>query len=238
MRIRLRLNGPLSVPVAYHRILQRTLYALFREDDVGAWHDPHQFRPFTFSRLLGRARVVGHQITFPGPIDWWLSFRQVEHGRAVLAQVQTHPVLTVGTQSLPITEIAVEAPLSWSHDVMGVTTLSPIVADDNVAGRIVSYAPDDPAFVEHIGHNAQAKALQFLGRPVAAVTITPLETQLVRSWYGTTPVIGYRGRFLLGGEPAALELLYDIGIGRRNGLGFGCCYAFLPGSGERPVPHA
>jgi CRISPR-associated endoribonuclease Cas6 len=238
MRIRLRFQGPLSVPVAYHLLLQRTLYSLFPPEIIRAWRERHGFRPLTFSRLLGRTRIVQQQLFLSGPIDWWISFRQADEALSLLDGIQTQPTLVIGGQRMAISDLEIEPPFVWTRDMMGVTTLSPIVADDNVKGRIVSYAPDDPRFQSHIRHNAQAKALQFLGRPINALTIRPLETSCVRSWYGTTPVIGYRGQFLLTGEPALLELLYDVGIGRRNGLGFGCCYAFLPNAEQVPGHHA
>lgn len=238
VRIRLRFKGPLTIPIAYHIFLQRTLYSLFPPDIIHAWREIEGFRPYTFSRLLGRARVTDHKLHLTGPIDWWISLRRVEEAQTLLEGIRMQPMLVVDGHRVEISDVEIEPPFVWPHDIMGVTTLSPIVADDNVNGRIVSYAPDDPLFQSHIQHNAQAKALQFLGRHTSALTIHPLETFRVRSWYGTTPVVGYRGRFLLTGEPALLELLYDVGIGRRNGLGFGCCYAFLPNAEhEQAVAH-
>lgn len=228
MRIRMRFQGPLTVPVAHHILLQRTLYSLFPADIVRAWRERDRFRPYTFSRLLGRARVLHHQLQLMGPIDWWISLHRMEEAQILLESVRSRSALVIDGQRLSLSDVEIEPPLVWSHDIMGITTLSPIVADDNVNGRIVSYAPDDPRFQSHIQRNAQGKALQFLGRETESLTIYPIETSRVRSWYGTTPVVGYRGRFLVAGEPALLALLYDVGIGRRNGLGFGCCYAFLP----------
>ncbi len=228
MRIRMRFQGPLRVPVAHHILLQRTFYSLFPADIIHVWRERDRFRSYTFSRLLGRARVVQHQLQFRGPIDWWISLHRMEEAQILLESIRSRPSFVFDGQRLSLSDVEIEPPLVWSHDTMGITTLSPIVADDNVNGRIVSYAPDDPRFQSHIERNAQGKALQFLGRVTAALMIYPMETSRVRSWYGTTPVVGYRGRFLLSGEPPVLSLLYDVGIGRRNGLGFGCCYAFLP----------
>ena len=239
VRIRLRFEGPLSVPIAYHSTLQHTLYSLFPVEIVRAWRESHGFRPFAFSRLLGRTRVGPlHQLAFSGPIDWWISLRQMDDARSLLARIQTEPVLVIEGQRMAIAEMEMEPRFVWTREIMGVTTLSPIVADDNVNGRIVSYAPEDPRFERHIAHNAQAKARQFLGRSVDPLTIRPLETSRVRSWYGTTPVVGYRGRFVLQGDPDLLTLLYEVGIGRRNGLGFGYCDAFLPSAEQVTAYHA
>lgn len=238
VRIRLRFQGPLTVPIAHHILLQRTLYSLFPPDIIHAWRERDRFRPYTFSRLLGRARVMQHQLLLTGPIDWWISLRRTEEAETFLEGIRRQPALVIDGQRVAINNVEIESPFVWYYDTMGITTLSPIVADDNVDGRIVSYAPDDPRFQSHIERNAQGKALQFLGRGTAALTIHPIEVSRVRSWYGTTPIVGYRGKFLLAGEPAVLTLLYDVGIGRRNGLGFGCCYAFLPSAEQGAAYYA
>lgn len=228
MRIRMRFRGPLTVPIAHHSLLKRSLYSLFPDDIIHVWRQRDRFRSYTFSRLLGQARVIQHQLQFRGPVDWWISMHRMEEAQILMESIRSRPALMIDGHQLALSDVEIEPPLVWSHDAMGITTLSPIVVDDNINGRIVSYAPDDPRFQSHIERNAQGKALQFLGRRTGDLTIYPMETSRVRSWYGTTPVIGYRGRFLLSGEPAVLSLLYNVGIGRRNGLGFGCFYAFLP----------
>ncbi len=233
MRIRITFSGPVSLPVAHHRILQRAFYHLLPETDVAAWHASHAFRPFTFSRLLGRAHLVDHTLVLRGPVDWWLSFAYARDASEALRQLTTTRSLTLGTQTVPVTGLEVEPAVPWNHRVMGLTTLSPIVADDNVDGRIISYAPEDPQFAAHIAHNAAAKAQQFLGDKGEPITIWAVDSLRVRSWYGTTPVVGYRGTFMMQGSPPILQLLYDIGVGRRNGVGFGCCAAFLPEPAEK-----
>jgi len=236
MRIRLTLANTISLPIAYHRILQRAFYALWSPADVAGWHASRGFRPFTFSRLLGRAQITQHTLLFQGPVNWWLSFVSAKDAFEVLQRLQATPTLMLDSQAAVITRMEVEPSVPWQHSVMGVTTLSPIVADDNVNGRIVSYAPEDPQFGAHIARNAAAKARQFLGDAASPVTIRALESTQVRSWYGTTPVVGYRGRFIVRGDPAVLQLLYDIGLGRRNGLGFGCFERFLVDPTQEGLP--
>ncbi|WP_171822587.1 hypothetical protein [Sulfobacillus thermosulfidooxidans] len=52
MRIRLRFSGSLSVPIAYHQVLQRSLYSLVPDDMVRAWRAMKGFRPFTVIECL------------------------------------------------------------------------------------------------------------------------------------------------------------------------------------------
>ncbi|WP_430626681.1 CRISPR-associated endoribonuclease Cas6 [Sulfobacillus thermotolerans] len=171
-------------------------------------------------------------------MDWWISLRRAEDMRALLDRIAANAVLVLADQRRDIIGVAVEPPFVWTRTLMGITTLSPIVADDNINGHIISYGPDEPLFQDHIAHNAEIKAQQFLGHAAGPLAIYPLEAVRVRSWYGTTPVVGYRGRFLLAGDPDLLTLLYDVGVGRRNGLGFGCCDAFLPTSAHEAIAHA
>ena len=106
MRIRLRFEGPLIVPIAYHALLQKTVYTLFPTEVVQEWRGKHRVRPFTFSRVLGRTqRQPQHTLTFSGPIDWWISLRRQEDVRVLLDRIAVHPVLVLAGQRREIAGI-------------------------------------------------------------------------------------------------------------------------------------
>jgi CRISPR-associated endoribonuclease Cas6 len=218
------MEGEVTLPIAYHVELQHAFYALVDEARVKEWHEhPYVPRPYTFSRILGLAQVQKRTLQFSGLLRWWLSSNHPELLREVVNHLRQEPKIHLAGQALKVSALEWEPTPVFGTSHIVVQTLSPIVVDDNVNGRIVSYPPDDPRFSGHIARMAQRKAEVFLpSETQQSVTILPKgESKQIKSWFKSTPVIGYVGQFELTGSEKMLQMLYDTGLGRRNGLGFG-----------------
>lgn len=223
MRILLRLEGSLSLPIAHHDALQKAFYSLLDGEMVAKWHkDTHTPRPYTFSRLLGKAKVFGKSIEFQDGCLWWISSVDSSLLMTAVKNLMDVGQMKIANQIMILNGIEWEPSPVFSSSIT-VETLSPIVADDNVSGKIISYAPHEDAFISHIQSSSNRKVKHFLGSTEdIQLEIQPIRVQKVVTWFKSTPVVGYSGQFKLEAAPLVLRLLYDVGIGRRNGLGFGC----------------
>lgn len=223
MRILLRLKGSLSLPIAHHDALQKAFYSLVDSDTVANWHkDTRSPRPYTFSRLFGQSNMVGKSLKFQDGCSWWISSLDSSLLVGAAKQLMDIGAVKIANQPMLLDGLEWEPSPVFPSSIV-IETLSPIVVDDNVAGKIVSYSPYEEAFESHIRSGSNRKAKYFL-RSVedSQLVIKPLHTEKVVTWFRTTPIVGYRGKFRLEADSTVLRLLYDVGIGRRNGLGFGC----------------
>lgn len=228
MRIQITTRDAVTLPLAHHVELQHALYSLVDADQIQVWHENGRApRPYTFSRLLGKTEIKGHSIHFPRGFSWWIHTHDDDLGSQILRKIQESKVLPLGKQRVAIQRFR-SIPTPEVGDQMLIHTLSPIVADDNVDGKIISYSPYDTEFSRHIEQNAMKKLRYFLQREGGAgLTIRPLGgIRKITSWFKTTPIEGYIGTFVLLGEPEMLQLLFNVGLGRRNGIGFGCFELF------------
>lgn len=223
LRILLKLNGELRLPIAHHDVLRKVFYGLVEREKVEEWHrDTRSPRPYTFSRILGKSTIEGKEIVFHEGISWWISSLDSELLGGAVRHLMTCETVSFGTCPMTLSGVDFEPSPAFPSSIR-IETLSPIVADDNVSGKIVSYDPYEESFATHIQSNACRKARHFLGDSIdCSLSILPIQVDKVVTWFKTTPVVGYRGQFQLTSHPSVIRLLYDTGIGRRNGLGFGC----------------
>ncbi|WP_181362976.1 CRISPR-associated endoribonuclease Cas6 [Sulfoacidibacillus thermotolerans] len=209
--------------MAHHEELQHAFYSLVDAHLVQAWHEHAEFRPYTFSRLLGKFNVHEKQVTFPYGFRWWMSLHSSSLLTEIYERLLETPTFSLGQQRVVVERVEREFPPLFGERAL-FRTLSPVVVDNNVGKQILAYSPDQSEFEAQVVANAMKKAEQFLGRTVTK----PIRFQAVGtskrivSWYKTTPIEGYVGQFVVEAEPEVTRLLYDVGVGRRNGLGFGC----------------
>ncbi|MDA3884082.1 MAG: CRISPR-associated endoribonuclease Cas6 [Candidatus Delongbacteria bacterium] len=101
--------------------------------------------------------------------------------------------------------------------------LSPIVVkeSDLQTNHDKFYSPADPEYFTLLNKNCAMKAEQFLNKSLSLDGIEVLDYKKIPVKLKGHFVEAYIGIFRLKGEPELLNLLYQIGLGAKNGYGFG-----------------
>ncbi|MCQ5364629.1 CRISPR-associated endoribonuclease Cas6 [Anoxybacillus salavatliensis] len=110
-------------------------------------------------------------------------------------------------------------------------TLSPLLIEDE---KKIPIAPDDPNYEKHINYLADTILYEYRGRGLyKPLTVRPIRFKkmvIKESNHQFTEKYGeqhhlyftaYHGLFHMSGEPADLQLLYQLGLSKRRNQGFG-----------------
>ncbi len=240
MRFRVRLIPVESVAVVpwnYQHHLQGVLYRVLIEEQPeldellhrsGFPSGARRFRMLTFSKLLPRAAETSHHgLILHPPVYWLISTALEAVANALVQGLLKRAEIAVGGQQFFIDQVEDQPVPDFSAGKMRFETLSPIVVSRPVTdqrGRLTKQylAPDDPEFWQRVASNLARKADALGIEPVGSVQFKPIgrwRSRLI-SVQGAR-VRGYEGRFVATGDPALLCLAYDVGLGERNGQGFG-----------------
>ncbi|MDA3779071.1 MAG: CRISPR-associated endoribonuclease Cas6 [Bacteroidales bacterium] len=101
--------------------------------------------------------------------------------------------------------------------------LSPVVVKESnlETNHEKFYSPDEPEFITLLNKNCVMKSEQFLNKPLSLSGFEALNYKKIPVKLKGHFVEAYIGVFRLKGEPELLNLLYQIGLGAKNGYGFG-----------------
>ncbi|OUM88225.1 MAG: CRISPR-associated endoribonuclease Cas6 [Bacillus thermozeamaize] len=231
-----------QLPVHYNYYIQSALYRVQDPDfsdflhNVGFQYGERQFRLFTFSRLMGRYRLLRDEavIRFEGPVKLVVSSPVIPFCQAVMNTILREDGLRLGRVNLRVVQMATEQQTAGSDSIV-VQTLSPITVYSTLFradGRKYTqyFHPREKDFRELVYQNLQRK-LQLIRGPEAAeevadgpaFDIQPLRVPKMHLvMYKGTVIKGYSGRFRLMGNQALLDVALNAGIGVKGSQGFGC----------------
>lgn len=234
LRISLRADQPLTLPIAHQHALQAMFYHALSLGDPLMSRMLHErkpdfnnrtYSPFVFSRLYGSKTLNGKEVTYQGALS--LSIRSFsptlltawKNGFSSWGEIEllhkTIPI--VKTEIIEYADIPSES---------AVKMLTPIIVhhtQDNGGTRYLS--PEDPDFYRYVCANSERKWEALTGRRLPGkVALKPLKVSPFHRCITTfkqASVCGWYGTYLLSASPEVIRLLLETGLGERNGQGFG-----------------
>lgn len=236
LHIRLKLNEPLFLPLAYHGKLQGAIYRLGQDSEDDALPNLHdegfqrgkrEYRLFCYSMLNGPNKIDKEKKTITFFQHVTFEVRSIHE--AWLAAVERN-VLQQGVRIGEKTydpEFMKRGFAAMFSDQITFTTASPVTVHrtDPETGHTRFISPTDETFGELISGNFRRKYEACTGKkPGSDIRIRCVDPEHLKKYstfYKGFQIIGWMGKFSLQGDPEHLSFLYDAGIGARNSLGFG-----------------
>jgi CRISPR-associated endoribonuclease Cas6 len=220
-----------DLPINYHHEVQSLIYTLLRDiesADVqfhGAGAGLRQYKLFTFSSLRGRSKVENKRITFDEMI--YLDVRSVNNYfcDSLMAMLKENTMHNLCGNTLAVCFAKSEERVINTNKV-NIKMLSPVeVHTTDETNHSYYYTPLDKDFSEQIDANFNRKWMAYTGNPPVGSIEIALVNVSARDKYVTlykgTHITGWRGEYMLSGNPEYLNFLYYCGIGARNSSGFG-----------------
>lgn len=232
IRLTMRPEKPLTIPLSYNYQLQSALYAMLGE--VGQsdfWHDngfgdAGRYKGFCFSALSGKYRVDRERRSIRFENNAYLEVRSAAFDfiDAFQRAVEQRPFLKLFDTRLDI----VGAELSNRHLPSGrvrLEAVTPVVVHSTAEdGHTDYYSPEEEAYFTRICANAENKFEAVTGDPAPRLALRPSgEFKRTVTTYKGIYVCGYTGVFELDTTLRMAEFLYNSGLGEKNAQGFGFC---------------
>lgn len=229
----------------YNSLLQGLIYDLLDYVDAVKLHDEgfrfekRQFRLFTFSEILEKGTFdrKSHVISFgkklsfilSSPVDWIL--------RQVAVNSFREDTFRLGQNTLKLNSVSVLNNFkegSFDSKRIIIRALTPIEVhstflSENNSKKTYYYSPFEKEFSFLINQNARKKwSAYFKTDCQYDIEISPLfkDKSFERIRYfikdqKKTIIKGWKGNYLVNGEPEFLKFVLDAGLGSRNSQGFG-----------------
>jgi len=242
MRISIELSSEKEVilPIHYNNILQGFLYKNLTDKDYRTFlHDTgyqladKRFKLFTYSRLLGKFRMLKDTgiIAFSSPITLVVA-AGVEPFITDLAETLIKSERCyLGDNPVDIKSISVHKKFTPTDKVQ-IKMLSPIVAHRTIfegeKKRTEYYSPWQKEFGQLVTNNLLRKYQIIHGNLPENLDFRVIpngnqESKFARVInYKEFFIKGYAGIYWLKGNPDLIEVAYNTGLGSKNSQGFGC----------------
>jgi len=236
MRIRITAgvpSGGVDVPVHYNWHLQSYIYSTISQPlsfilhDLGFSYGKRRFKLFTFSRLIGRIRILNSIALIKPPIVSFIVSSPLEEFVKDLAnQVLKHGELSIGRTSLKVESIDfLEEP--ELNPPLKIKTLSPITVYSTLlkpdgSKKVYYYTPFENEFSELLTANARKKYHVLTGwHDDGDIYLEPKKVREVVVKFKGAIVRGWNGIFTLKGSRRLIKVVYEAGLGAKNSQGFG-----------------
>ena len=226
----------LVLPLYHQHAVQSALYKLLAQSSPGREiHDvvpafgERAFRGFVFGALTGKRRIALVQNTpllyFDGPTQ--LELRTPVAQIADIFEEVFQPGEQIRLQKndpFAISDVTITHDAPCTVSPWTITMHTPIIARRTIGSKTVFYEPGQPEFAELMRRNFERKYRSLTGKEAGTFSIAPVTVSSgdrVRLEMKGTPLIGWGGTYILEGEIAGLNFLYDSGLGSKNSAGFG-----------------
>lgn len=221
----------IDLPVAYRYAQQSLIYNVLRScpeysqklHNYGASQHTTGFKLFTFSPFKGNYIKVGKRLIFDGRISFEIRCYDAFMAQLLLAGLNYGEHVTFLCNEL-IVESCVMADRKILCGNTVITTVSPIAVLSNAAGgKTVYHSPEDDSFYERIIANSKRKWCTIGDEEAFALNIYPADTSFRKlvTLFKKTYVNAWYGSFVLEGNPAVVDFLYNVGLGNKSSQGFG-----------------
>lgn len=240
MRLKITLvsDRPIVLPRYYQRILQAVVYDLIDDPDIkeflhniGFQWEKRTFKPLTFSWLQGRYRVGREQIQFDSPITFYLSSPWDPLMQRLINGLFQRETLQLGKNKVSVSDVEM-LPEPILKEQTKIRTLSPITMYSTLTtedGKKITHYYDvrESHFSELIRKNLVKKALAFyksdLSEAPFSIQLAERKTDLRQHTirYKSLIIKGWMGTFYMNGDQRLQKVAYDMGLGGKNGSGFG-----------------
>jgi len=230
-------KNPLRLPYSYNHILQGFIYKHLNEilgeflHSKGFSYQKRRFKLFTFSRILGKVKMVDGSFEFLSPLKITISSPSTDILQSLAENLLKRPDATFADKSLLIESITVGYTPEFSDSaeiqmLSPVTTYSTLLRGDGKR-KTYYYNPFEEEFSQLLRDNIVKKYKAFYKKdpPSTEFSIEPLrvskrDEKIIT--YKNFVIKGWMGRYRVSGNPELLRLAYDAGLGSKNSQGFGC----------------
>jgi len=239
MRITLEFlsESKVTLPIHYNELIHGFLYnhldkvlASFLHEE-GYKFEKRKYPFFTFSRILGKARIKENLIEFSPPLKIVISSPLEKILRSLAKHLLRAKEIKIGKNPLYLNSITVGFKPNIKEE-MKIRMLSPVTVYSTLKTgegkkKTYFYNPQEKEFSFQIKNNLIKKYMALKGEEPSETEfdITPLtfkkENEKIVKFKGFT-IKGWMGKYLIKGAKDLLLLAYDSGIGAKNSLGFGC----------------
>lgn len=239
MRMRLTLRGPeggrIVLPTNYNYLIQAAIYRNISRELADFLHDEgflfgkRRFKMFTFSRLEGRCILDkdSKQFVYIGDVMLYISSPVEKFVEDIANTIVSRGSITMGKQTLKVTELAFPAKPAVGNDKLKIRMLSPLTVYSTLMtpeGKKKTYyfSPYEKEFSVLVNSNIKKKTFLLSGKNIKSdIMVKPLRVREVVVVYKGTVVKGWIGHFSLTGPKALIETAYEAGLGAKNSQGFG-----------------
>lgn len=227
----------IELPIQYNHIIQALIYNSLDESlasflhEEGFKHGKRLFKMFTFSRLMGRFRLMKDEqkIIFQDSVSLIVSSPYDRFCNSLANGLLLKKEIRLWKSNVIASEITLDKEILESDKVL-IKTLSPIVVYSTFLrhdGRKYTcyFQPGEKEHNEVLAHNIRNKYSAFynLEPPEGDVELKPLrQPKLSIVNYKETIIKGYSGKFIMTGPQPLLQMAVDCGLGSKNSQGFGC----------------
>lgn len=231
-KINLYANQIIELPLSYHHQVQSLLYSLLsgneeissRVHDGEKGMDRKNYKMFTFSNIVGKFKIEQKTIKFLPPISIEVSTIDDEIYKALIGGLATCSKLKLVGQELTVKSVEFfNKKLTKSS--YQIKMQSPITCHISNGNQTQYFSPIEKQFEEALVGNFQRKYKAYYGQePDFSFSLTPINFSLknkVVTSYKDFYITGWKGEYLIEGDPRALDFLYQVGIGEKNSMGFG-----------------
>ncbi len=228
IKILLRAENGLIIPLNYNHQVQSAIYAKLREvGESDFWHDcgfssDKVYKAFVFGALNGSYSVRDKLISFNRDISLEIRSPMLSFCDALQRSIELKPQIKLFDTWLTVAG----AGLTNQH-INGrsavFTAETPIIAYRTDEDKHIHfYGPDDECHAEMLIKNFRRKYAAMTGMEPDDIEVRAIGShkKVVTNFKGTW-LNGWKGRYKITGDYRALEFLYNAGLGSKNSQGFG-----------------
>lgn len=212
---------PVSYTYQFGSYLIRSLERV-DEDLAAELHRTAPFKPYHFSRILARARKVEDGFIYFAkntPATIYIASPSKEIMNGLMDAMLSRGYVQIRKNRYSIEGVE---PVGYPPSTFNFATLSPVFVSVTEDGQKVALDPTDPLFHEELIQNVNRKYAHFYGRPFTGRLQIRYEsvTPRMRTIKNTRiPCYDIKGK--ISGDEDVIKLIWDVGLGEKNALGFG-----------------
>ncbi len=224
---------PLELPINYNHILQGIIYKALSSHqtftkylhDDGMYFGKRNYKSFTFSLLNGHYHVANRRITFDQDVSFEIRSPDVTFIKVIAEYIYRNGI-TFGDNHMRDIHIKL-VNQTIEDDQLIIKMKSPIIcySTDPNTRYMNFYNPEDPSYSGMLSDNFIRKYIAYYAtEPTSNIDINVVKVEkrdrIVTNYKGIHYTAWY-GQYQLRGERKHLDFLYNIGLGSKNGAGFG-----------------
>lgn len=237
IRVLMKLEEPLVLPIHYNHIIQAVILGWLNEKnyrryvhDEGYEYNNRRYKLYTFSRLEGKFSLEGNsrKIVFYDKVKLMISAMDDNFLQYVVNTVIMNNEIQILNNRVNVDEV-----VCFSNEVKdsGIfRTRSPIVVystfERNGSKKTYYYNPMEDEFSELIRKNLINKYTAYYGYEPnnSDFEIKPAKNHKLKEnivMYKGIVIKGWSGYFEIKGSPELMKIAYNAGLGSKNSQGFG-----------------
>jgi len=232
MQLHLTFSGNINLPIAYRSIQQGMIYRVLSEADPDYSryiHDEGQvyqkkYKLFTFGPLKGRYVIEEKNIIFTDGTSMEIRSVDEKFIRLLAKSVSEGALIRLGQNDAKVirSEVTDHHLLVPKASIRLIAPMTVHVTEEDGFTRF--FAPDEPEYLQAVVRNARRKWASLHGTEDGfSLSIEPLpgRKRMEKTIYKQTYITAFYGDYHLSGSPAAIDMLYQSGLGAKSSQGFG-----------------